>query len=221
MIHLPPDLIGELLTYSESGMGYQLGSLDNSEGLFVAGAYFIQPEPEDGEGLAGQSLRRPILLEAPTPVPYERDRSFGVLLPPSPIFLMNSEGQRVEPEDPLYPQLPPYQAVSADGDVFFRFSSFPDDRRILPDGSVAPRSYATSATDKQVVPNGLAAVGRYALPSRISARYCFRITPEPGTTIFYGTVTPNWGLAGGGVEVYFPDGTSVGTVTTCEAVPEK
>lgn len=71
------------------------------------------------------------------------------------------------------------------------------------------------------MPNGLAAVGRYALPTRISAKEVFGIWPTAGTQILYGTVTPNYGLAGGGVEVFFPNGTAPGTVRHLRTLPEK
>jgi hypothetical protein len=75
------------------------------------------------------------------------------------------------------------------------------------DHGLATGSYATTKTDLTIVPSGLVAVGRFALPTRISARYVFRITPGKGVKIFYGTVIPKYGLCGGGVEVFSPDGT--------------
>ena len=46
-----------------------------------------------------------------------------------------------------------------------RYSAFWPDRRIAPDGSVGTGTYATTENDKTVVPSGLTAVGRYALPN--------------------------------------------------------
>jgi len=104
-------------------------------------------------------------------------------------------------------------------DVFYRFSAFAQDRRVRPDGSLAPQSYCTSETDKTLVPSGLAAVGRYALPTRISACHIFEVRPGGGVPILFGTVTPNHGLAGGGVEVYFPTGTGPNTVKAIQPLP--
>lgn len=101
---------------------------------------------------------------------------------------------------------PPYLYVSRAGDEFRRLSAFRNDRRILADGSVLAGTYGTSLSDLTVVPSGIAAVGRYALPNRIAASYIYQIIPEPGTHIYFGTVTPNYGLCGGGVEVFFPNG---------------
>jgi hypothetical protein len=94
-----------------------------------------------------------------------------------------------------------YTATTSAGDVFYRISAFKNDRRVKADRSLAPQSYSTTETDMTVAPSGLAAVGRYALPTRISAKYVFEIRPGAGVRILFGTVTQNYGLAGGGVEV--------------------
>ncbi len=89
--------------------------------------------------------------------------------------------------------------------LFYRFSSSPVDPRVLPDGSWAPGTYGTTYNDLKMVPSGFAAVGRYALPNPHSARYVFPILTA-SSPIYVGTVTPNFGQAGGGVEVMFPNG---------------
>ncbi len=65
-----------------------------------------------------------------------------------------------------------------------------------------PGTYATTYSDFHLVPSGFAAVGRYALPNPASARFLFQITTYDRPT-FMGTATPNFGQAGGGVEVFF------------------
>ena len=87
--------------------------------------------------------------------------------------------------------------------------------------SLGSKLISSAKTDLTIVPSGLAAVGRFALPTRISARYVFRITPGKGVKIFYGTVIPNYGLCGGGVEVFFPDGTKPNTVDIWRPLPAK
>jgi hypothetical protein len=89
--------------------------------------------------------------------------------------------------------------------LFFRFGASPVDPRVLPDGSWAPGTYATTYNDLRLIPSGFAAVGRYALPNPHSARYVFPILTM-SSPVYIGTVTPNFGQAGGGVEVLFPDG---------------
>lgn len=117
--------------------------------------------------------------------------------------------------------LPPYTYYTEPGDMFIRLSAFDNDKRILADGSVLKGTYATTWTDMKVTPSGLAAVGRYALPNRLSAYYLYRIIPPVGTAVLFGTVTPNYGLCGGGVEVFFPDGCSKGSAFLYEKIPDK
>ena len=75
-------------------------------------------------------------------------------------------------------------------------------------------TYVTTDTDTSQVPSGLAAVGRYALPNPTPAIYKFVLCPPSGTSISCGTVSPNFGQAGGGVEVLLnarlPSGTVCG-----------
>lgn len=91
--------------------------------------------------------------------------------------------------------------------LYFRFSAFPNDKRVKPDGSWTPGTYATTYNDVRMVPSGYAAVGRYALPNPRSAMYVFPLLTD-ASPVRIGTVTPNFGQAGGGVEVYFPSGAS-------------
>lgn len=88
--------------------------------------------------------------------------------------------------------------------MFFRFSALPTDPRIGSDGSFTAGTYATTFNDLRLVPSGLAAVGRYALPSPQSARFCFSIVTNSPHKL--GTSLPNFGQAGGGVEVKFHNG---------------
>jgi len=85
---------------------------------------------------------------------------------------------------------------------YFRFVSTPRDRRVNSNGDFVPGTYATTFSDLPLVPSGFAAVGRYALPNPASARFLFQITTYDRPT-FMGTATPNFGQAGGGVEVFF------------------
>jgi len=60
-------------------------------------------------------------------------------------------------------------------------------------------------TDLLLVPSGLAAVARYALPSLLPARWRYELRPAAGTPIRYGATIPAYGQSGGGVEVMFPN----------------
>jgi hypothetical protein len=91
--------------------------------------------------------------------------------------------------------------------LYVRYSAFPKDRRVLKDGRFTPGTYATTFNDATMTPSGFAAVGRYALPSPRSAQFVFPIVTD-ASPIYVGTATPNFGQAGGGVEVLFPMGAS-------------
>lgn len=104
---------------------------------------------------------------------------------------------------------------------FYRYCAFPEDPRIGDDGSVVKGTYATTETEKPMVPSGLAAVGRFALPIRMPAKFVVSMVAPTGTPIRYRTVTPNFGLCGGGVEVLFPEGLPPGSASmTRLEIPE-
>ncbi len=89
--------------------------------------------------------------------------------------------------------------------IYIRYSAFPSCPRICPNGAFSTGTYATSYEDSKMVPSGFAAVGRYALPNPLPNRYMFAIATTSAPT-YAGTVTPNFGQAGGGVEVVFGGG---------------
>ena len=95
------------------------------------------------------------------------------------------------------------------------------DRRIRPDGSVLPGTYATTENDARMAPSGLAAVGRYALPNPVPAVHRFLLVPPQPVQIFCGTVAPNFGQAGGGVEVRFDRGAPSGSLHSRTAIPDR
>lgn len=89
--------------------------------------------------------------------------------------------------------------------AYFRMSAFKNDRRIGHAGEFLPGTYATTYNDIRLIPSGYAAVGRYALPNPNSAKYMFSLVTKTAPT-YVGTAVPNFGQAGGGVEVYFKQG---------------
>lgn len=64
--------------------------------------------------------------------------------------------------------------------------------------------YAAPMSDLPLVPTGLSAVSRYALPSLLPARWRYELRPPAGTKMRYGASVPLYGQSGGGVEVMFP-----------------
>lgn len=91
------------------------------------------------------------------------------------------------------------------------FSAYPNDRRVLKDGGLAPGTYATSIGDACFAISGLAVAGRYALPNPSPAIYVYTIVPGAGIAFLAGTTAPAYGQAGGGGEVCFTAGTPKGT----------
>lgn len=92
---------------------------------------------------------------------------------------------------------------------YCRFSPFPNDRRVDPiTGAFKPGTYATTLTDAPMAPSGFAAVGRYALPNVAPASFVHTLLCANGVIVHSGTVAPAYGQAGGGVEVFFPQGAS-------------
>jgi len=68
-------------------------------------------------------------------------------------------------------------------------------------------TYLTTELDKVYANTGFAVVGRYALPVPLPANYCIQYELPKGTQLKAGTVAPNFGQAGGGVEVLLNDDT--------------
>ena len=107
-----------------------------------------------------------------------------------------------------------YQSVTRPNEIFFRYSAFRRDRRInFTNGSVLPGTYVTTESDSALVPSGLAAVGRYALPNPLPAFYAYRLNPPPATQVRCGNSAPAFGQAGGGVEILFSAGSPASSAT--------
>lgn len=91
--------------------------------------------------------------------------------------------------------------------VFHRYSAYKLDRRVNPHtGDLAPGTYGVPESEVPFVPTGFAAVGRLALPSQSPASNHFQIEAVAGTEVYFGTVAPAFGQAGGGVEALFLNG---------------
>lgn len=91
--------------------------------------------------------------------------------------------------------------------IFHRFSAFNPDRRVDPTtGDFLPGTYATPESEVPFLPTGFAVVGRLALPNNLPASHHYTIEVSAGTVVYFGTVAPAFGQAGGGVEAFFPNG---------------
>jgi hypothetical protein len=137
-------------------------------------------------------------------------------IPPKVIFsILDTETRQTEeigqwpetkpPESFIRPQRIVATKTSVSPMAYFRFSANKADPRVLPNGDFIAGTYATTYNDLRMVPSGFAAVGRYALPSPLSARYMFMIMTNSVPQLV-GTAVPNFGQSGGGVEVLFRSG---------------
>lgn len=101
----------------------------------------------------------------------------------------------------------PFTAISDPNDVFYRCEFWPTSRAIdRGTGQVKPQTFAFPASELPLVPSGLAAVGRYALPNLLPACNRYELKPPGGTRALCGASVPLYGQAGGGVEVWFRNG---------------
>lgn len=99
--------------------------------------------------------------------------------------------------------------------VFRRYISGLPDRRFV-SGQLTAGTYLTSEVDSAHADSGFGAVGRYALPIPLPVKHVIQYELPVGTHIEVGTVAPNFGQAGGGVEIHLPNITNavqVGTFT--------
>jgi len=198
----------------ESGMGFQLADVDNNKNMFggqprqviISNCDFI---------LEFESFNNiPLLLD------LENFRSKSEKYFQYTKLSIKLNSRYIIPTN-LNQNYPPYVYYTEPGEEFIRLSAFKNDKRIGEDGSVIGGTYATTPNDMNVTPSGLAAVGRYALPNRLPAKFVFKITPPPSTPIYFGTVTPNYGLCGGGVEVFFPNPLPEGSAKFITEIPIK
>lgn len=204
----------QLLEKPESGVGYQLVS----DGRMLILNASIALCLDDGWRLSREDLRWLF---------YEY----------MPLHYNNAEealGTRLEAEEAVIKQLDLYEgrpgiqvhgsypSTARSNERFYRYSAFWPDRRIAYDGSVSKGTYATTQNDKGVVPSGLAAVGRYALPNPAPALYEYAIGPIVGQKVWCGTCAPRFGQAGGGVEVRFDQALGAGSASpTPNTIPER
>ena len=199
---LNDDQRDELLNQTEYGMGYQLDS-DRSY-VFLNAEIAIE------------------LVDCELMISREDVEQLTAFL------LQNDAAQREiprtvkqYPNDPQVTMHGSYPSQTVQGEKFWRYSAFRNDRRIQPDGSVLPGTYATTENDSELVTSGLGAVGRYALPDPMPARYAYVLQPPSGQEILCGNSAPNFGQAGGGVEILFTQGLPRNSAVTPLLIPER
>lgn len=117
-------------------------------------------------------------------------------------------------------QSPPFDRNACKGSVMYRYTMLRDDPRIGSNGEVSPGTFATTSSDAAFVASGFGAVGRYALPALLPRCYKFKIVPPDGAPIKVGACQPNFGQAGGGVEVEFTTALPAGSAAFDSSIPE-
>lgn len=200
-----------LIALPESGMGFQVVRYRGN--VFVAlNATILVPLAELREGRATADEIAALLAEGRAQLDVVTERieladdvwlAFSQLDPEyrDPQTGLNSPEIVAAPPESVISPKRPYS--------YYRFSVAPRDKRVAFNGDFLPGTYATTFADFHFVPSGFAAVGRYALPSPASARFVFQIVTFDRPSKM-GTATPNFGQAGGGVEVLFANGAKNG-----------
>ena len=112
----------------------------------------------------------------------------------------------------------PFKGKTTNGDKFLRFEPWPTSIRVVL-STVSDRTFAGPVSERPLVPNGFAAVGRYALPSLLPACTVWEISPPAGTDLEAGASVPLFGQAGGGAEVCFTKGTTAATIPPPTSIP--
>src|ERR1044072_9672892 len=199
-----------LIDAPESGMGFQIFYYRNDlllalNATIVVPLYELLQYGRVRDEIAalfatGEELR-------PRLEPFELSDSFTIAF-----TQLATEGQQVPPgwSPPGVSSAPPPSVIPPTRPhSYYRFCAAPRDKRVDNRGNFLPDTYATTFTDLPFAPSGFAAVGRYALPTPASARFVFQITTFD-TPSLIGTATPNFGQAGGGVEVHFHNGAKNG-----------
>jgi hypothetical protein len=112
--------------------------------------------------------------------------------------------------------------LTAEGEVFKRFSAYHNDIRVTAGKGLTAGTFATTKEDADAyVKTGTDAVRRYALENKTPASNVFTIAPHNETNLQRGIVEPAYGEPGGGVEVIFVNGSSDGTVSGPRVIPDK
>ena len=199
-------------------MGYQTATIDGDGPFIIMNAELALPLPVESRARVGLGVE--LANEDPEYLSAEAEQ--WSLYERSWTELGSLKELAADEKSLLYVQQHgSYVSNSRPGEDFMRYSAFRDDARINSDGSVQPGTYVTTATDAAQVPSGLAAVARFALPNKTPAVFQFTVRPPRGTAIRCGTVTPKFGEAGGGVEVFLTDGAPADSTLGPDVIPER
>lgn len=188
--------VSKLLEETAQAEDFAVNCLDWTKNLDT-----IEPKPAESQSLAilsKQQLTAVVAFVMPT-------APFVPSPPTSPTY--------------VYGHLPFIGCTSAK-DRFLRFEPWPTSRRLnLSAKTVSAGTYAAPFSERHLVPNGFAAIGRYALPNLLPACTVWEIVPPSGTRLAVGTSVPLYGQAGGGAEVCFQTHTSGVSISSLPTLP--
>lgn len=229
LIRLENNPIRDLETIPEAGMGYYVaeGSLEGEGNQF-----FVVTEAVDGEFFA-------IPMKHPKFFSYEDFNLLELSAEKVRLPWVENLVENVEPHTVAFNTsshlsnfslntgyIPAVGAVPllamdtlTQTTNFYRYLRSPIDFRFdTQKQELSAGTYLTTVSDQAYANTGFAAVGRYALPIPVPAIHVFLYQLPPGTTLRVGTALPNFGQAGGGVEVQLTSATSVSS-TKMTSIP--
>lgn len=213
--------IDRLLRLPETGMGYQvveLGKVGPRREHVVVVNGTMALEPSRGrltvrEGVEKATLDR---IERTLTTPVD-PATFRVLTRHEAILAKAIEERGTRGTGPASDAAP---ESSIPEERFLRYSAYPNDRRIMPDGSVTPGTYVTTYHDGiTYVRTGMDAVRRYALPNPDPAVHRYHLKPPTRIQVRRGTAQPAFGQPGGGAEVIFESGSPARTKQYQDVIP--
>jgi hypothetical protein len=221
---LTPELTQQLVNQPESGMGYQVVEAHRANNTIERGiahnAELLVLESEPPTDLKGASHEQLLSLAKSS-----ANDILKVTVVPAKSALRAGDpnsGTAVN-AGPASGDVP---KPTGAGETFQRFSAYLNDRRLAPNNSWVPGTYATTSADASNINTGMDAVRRYALPPAsptspaLPASYTFSCAPVAGTLIQRGIVVAANGQPGGGVEVIFPKGTNPASVFQTGHIPD-
>jgi hypothetical protein len=200
LIQMIEDSRAQLSKISETGMGYYIvsGILEGestSRVYIIGGDFFVVPVEDSKYFSIGELLEKGKL-------PTNPDEVLSIKLP-------KAEEPQLATTKVAFPPgyAPAFGSIPLLGTTtlkfptnLYRFIGSASDPRF--DGTnLRSGTFLTTDNDHNYANTGFAAVGRYALPLPVPASQVFIYQLQQGTTLSVGTVLPNYGQAGGGVEV--------------------
>jgi hypothetical protein len=235
MIKIPEGMRSALIAREEYGMGFQIGSIEFSSiqrvrGIILNASVFcpideftrlsnILVEYQYALRSSNKTDIQKIYLESRDLSRIKKinriaafsESQIDFAKPHMALEIKNASGPAKDAKE----------TYTAGAEVFKRFSAYENDFRVTDKHGLTAGTFGTTEEDSRNIKNGMDAVARYALESKMSANNVFTIKPPAKTKLKQGIVEPAYGEPGGGVEVIFVDGSPDNTVTGPVKIPER